>query len=122
MIVVGVALAGAAGAMTRFVLERALTERYGHGFPWGTLLVNVSGSLLAGLVTGWALTHALAEGPATVAGAGFLGGYTTFSTFAVEGVRLVERHSRTRAVGSVLGSPAAALAAAAAGLAGTGAL
>lgn len=121
MIVAAVALAGAAGATARFVLERAATDRYGHRFPWGTLLVNVSGSLLAGLVAGWALSRVWSDTAVTVSGAGFLGGYTTFSTYAVEGIRLIERHGRARALAYALGSPAAALVAAAAGLAATGA-
>ena len=90
-----VALAGGLGAATRFWVDGTITQRNPTRFPLGTLLINVSGSLLLGLLVGWASGHAAGDLVA-IAGTGFLGGYTTFSTASVEAFRLVrtERDSR----------------------------
>ena len=62
----------------------------GHGVPAGTVVVNVSGSLVLGMLVGWAMRHGGAsEEVKAVLGTGFLGGYTTFSTASVEAARLV---------------------------------
>lgn len=89
MILVGVLLAGAAGASARALVER-WTPRPASGLPAGTLLVNVSGSFTLGIITGLALAHGLAPSARTIAGTGFLGGYTTFSTYVYEIVRQTE--------------------------------
>ncbi|MBU4214572.1 MAG: CrcB family protein [Actinobacteria bacterium] len=89
MILLLVALAGGAGAGTRFWLDTLVARRNHTGVPLGTVLINVSGSLLLGLLTGWVLAHDGASSLRAVAGTGFLGGYTTFSTASVEGVRLI---------------------------------
>ena len=100
MIVVMVAAAGAAGAVCRFLIETALRRR--RSYPIGTLVVNVSGSLLLGLVAGLVTGGMLGESWSDIAGAGFLGGYTTFSAAAVEAVRLAGvRRTRAAAVASV---------------------
>ncbi len=85
-----VALGGAAGAWTRYHASRWIHERTGTGFPWGTLAVNLSGSFILGL-----LVPLLADPDALAPlGAfleiGLLGAFTTFSTFAFETVRLTE--------------------------------
>jgi CrcB protein len=95
--VLAVALAGALGAPARYLVERAISERRGRGFPWGTLVVNVSGSLALGFVTGLALYHGLGTTPKAVVGTGFIGAYTTFSTFAYETVDVAERSTARRA-------------------------
>jgi CrcB protein len=83
-----IALAGGLGALTRFSLDTWVARHNRTGFPLGTILINVTGSFLLGLVAGWMLTGVL--GPVgAVAGTGFLGGYTTFSTASVEGARLL---------------------------------
>ena len=87
---VAVAVAGGLGAPARYVLDAFVADRAGGVFPWGTLVVNVSGSLVLGMVTGLALYHGLGELPRVAAGAGFCGAYTTFSTFSYETVRLLE--------------------------------
>lgn len=86
-----VALAGGVGAVARLVVDGMIRARTGGGYPVGTTAINLSGSLLLGLVVG--LSGAVLPDPARlVLGTGFLGGYTTFSTASVETVRLaVER-------------------------------
>ena len=94
MSVLWVALAGGLGAVARLVLDGVLKTRTGAGYPVGTTVINLSGSLLLGLVVG--LTGAVLPSWARlVLGTGFLGGYTTFSTAAVETVRLAaeRRHA-----------------------------
>lgn len=106
------------GALTRHLVTVLLTasSRRSDGFPVGTLVVNVSGSFLLGLVTGLALHAGLAEGPTVAMSAGFCGGYTTWSTFAAESVDLLERGAVARVVGNLAGSVALGLLAAGAGL------
>lgn len=86
--VLALACAGALGAPARFLLERRMTLRVGHGFPWGTTCVNLLGSFALGLVIGLGEFRGLDHDVARVAGVGFLGAFTTFSTFAVEAARL----------------------------------
>ena len=83
-----VALAGGLGAGARFVVDGLLTERTSRSLPLATLIINVIGSFLLGVVTGWTAGSELALVRA-VLGGGFLGGVTTFSTASVEFVRLV---------------------------------
>ena len=96
MIVLGVFLAGGAGAIARYLVDAFVQRRPGTSFPYGVLVINVSGSLLLGLLTGFALYHAFPHTPQVILGTGFCGGYTTFSTHALDTVALVE-HRRTRA-------------------------
>jgi CrcB protein len=100
-----VALAGALGAATRYVVERAVTARTRTTWPLGTFVVNMTGCLALGLVT-----------PNTVLGIGFVGAYTTFSAYAVEIVKVDAEQSRLRAVGYGLGSVAGGVLAAGLGL------
>lgn len=81
--------AGLGGVLRHGVNLAAL--RLGAGFPWGTLGINVAGSVMMGLVTGWL---ALRGGPPQArlfVATGILGGFTTFSTFSLETVTLLER-------------------------------
>jgi CrcB protein len=83
-----VALFGALGALGRLGCSKLLPSAAG-GIPWATLLVNGLGSLLLGLLTGWCLsTDALDERWRIALATGFLGSFTTFSTFSVETVQL----------------------------------
>jgi fluoride exporter len=122
-LVVGVALAGAAGAPARFVVERVARTRWPSRWPWGTFAVNVSGSLALGVLVGLALAQGLDPDVRTVAGTGFLGAYTTFSTYAYETVRVAaDRPSRRGlAVAYASGSVVASVLAAVVGLALAGA-
>jgi len=89
-----VGLAGGTGAVVRFLLDRWLTSRVRTSWPFATLAINVSGTFLLGLLTGWCATHQGWEAWQTVVGTGLLGGYTTFSAASVEVGRLL-RDKRT---------------------------
>lgn len=121
ILVLLVAVGGALGAPSRYALEWWVRTRRPTVTPVGTLAVNVSGSLALGVVVGLALAHGLDADLRTVVGTGFLGGYTTFSTYAYEIVRRSEEGHTGVAVGYALGSVAAATIAAAVGLVVTGA-
>lgn len=88
MTVLLVALAGGLGAATRFLVDSWVARRLRATLPTGTVVVNVTGSLALGMLTGWALRHGGGGEVSSVVGTGFLGGYTTFSTASVEAVRL----------------------------------
>lgn len=109
--------AGALGAVLRYVLDRAIRDRTGGAFPWGILVVNATGSLALGILTGLALYHGFSGTPPVVLGAGFCGAYTTFSGFTFDTVRLVEDRAVARAVASALGTLAVGVGAAALGIA-----
>jgi fluoride exporter len=113
----GVAGAGAAGACARYLLDRWVVARHPGGFPRATLLINTTGTLILGLLTGGVLYHGLGHVPEAVAGTGFCGGYTTFSTFTVENVRLAQQGRLVTSVGYTASSLVLGLAAAAAGVA-----
>jgi len=112
----GLVAAGAAGAVARYLVTRAVQLRTRSDIPWGTVVVNVTGAFLLGLVTGAGIYHGLTETPRIVLGVGFCGAYTTFSTLAVETVRLVEAGKVADAARNLAGSVAVGLVAAAAGL------
>jgi CrcB protein len=109
--------AGALGAPARYLVDGAVGDRTEGVFPWGTFVVNATGSLLLGFLTGLALYHALPATPKLVLGTGFCGAYTTFSTFSFETVRLIEEGAVNEAVRNSLGTLVVGAAAAAAGLA-----
>jgi CrcB protein len=109
--------AAALGACARHLLGEHVRERVPGRFPWGTFVINASGSLLLGVITGLGIYHGLAKVPALVLGVGFCGAYTTFSTFAVETVRLLEDGAVKEALHHSLGGLLTCVTAAAAGLA-----
>ena len=111
-----VALAAAVGATARFALDHAVSCRVGGTFPWGTFAVNVSGSFSLGLLVGLVALRGVDTAYLVVLGTGFLGAYTTFSTWMVQTVRLLEAGSVGRALWNVLGSWGAGTAAAVLGL------
>ena len=116
MIAVWVALAGSVGAVTRFVVDSSLRARFATPLPWPTVLINVTGSLLLGILTGAVLFHDAPTTMLTIAGIGFCGGYTTFSTTSVDSVRLIAQHRYAGAATIAFGTLATTLVAAAAGL------
>lgn len=85
------ALAGGVGASARFILDGVIRTRLKTAFPWATTVINVTGSLLLGLLTGLTVVHLLPEQLGVILGAGFLGGYTTFSTASYETVQLIRQ-------------------------------
>lgn len=112
MTVLLVALGAAVGAPLRYYTDRAIQSRHGGVLPWGTLAVNVGGSLLFGVLAGGAAAGDVAPAVLAAAGVGFCGALTTYSTFGYETVRLDRDGSRAYAVLNVLLSLAAGLAAA----------
>jgi CrcB protein len=103
------------------LLDGLVQDRTDGAFPWGTFVINVSGSFTLGLITGAALYHAFPSTPKVWLGTGFCGAYTTFSTFTFETIRLLEEGAVTDAFRNALASlllgalaPAAGLAIAAA--------
>jgi len=105
------AAAGALGAVTRYLIGGAIQGRSRGSFPWGTMAVNVSGSLLLGVMLGLSREQAAGWGPFVVVGIGFCGAYTTFSTFTIETVVLAEAGRYRAAVTNVLACTGAAMAA-----------
>ncbi|MDQ0756593.1 CrcB protein [Arthrobacter sp. B3I4] len=110
-------VAGGLGAGTRFVVDGLVRARLRTALPVGTIAINVTGSFLLGLVAGAVIVHAAPVELQAIAGTGFLGGYTTFSTASFETVRLVQSGRTGLALLNGLGTAVAAVGAAAAGLA-----
>ncbi|HVX70862.1 MAG TPA: CrcB family protein [Mycobacteriales bacterium] len=112
-----VSLAAAIGAAGRYSLDVTVQRRHSSVLPWGTFIVNATGSFALGLVTGLATHHGLGGRWAAILGIGLLGGYTTWSTFMWESFTLTEQRRLGAAVANISGSLAVGLCAAAAGLA-----
>lgn len=93
-----VALGSAVGGVARFALSALVQQRVGPNFPVGTLVVNISGSLLLGFLLRYALgTDVVSPEIRALLTTGFCGGYTTFSTFTYETMVLIEDGESTRA-------------------------
>lgn len=107
---------GGFGAALRFVVDGAVRKRWPSALPWGTFLINVTGSLLLGFLTELALAQVVAEQWRLVIGTGILGGYTTFSTASLETVRLAQQGKIAGAIGYGGGTLVASVLAAALGL------
>nr|WP_311379578.1 CrcB family protein [Arthrobacter sp. ISL-48] len=110
-------LAGGLGAGTRFVIDGLVRSRLRTALPMGTIAINITGSFLLGLVAGAVIIHAAPVEVQAIAGTGFLGGYTTFSTASFETVRLIQSRRTGLALLNGIGTAVAAVGAAAAGLA-----
>lgn len=108
----GVAVAGGAGAVLRLLVDGSVTQRFAAGLPYGTLVVNLSGAFVLGLLDG----AVLPEHVALVVGTGLVGAYTTFSTWIFETQRLAEERQLVRAAANLGLSVLAGLAVAALGL------
>lgn len=107
---VGAALAGGVGAVLRYVLDIAVGSLAGRRFPWGILVVNLTGSFALGLVT------TALPGQAFLLGAGLLGGYTTFSTAMLDTVALWRDGERAASAVNAVGMLASGLVAAGLGM------
>ena len=114
-IVVGVA--GAIGAVARYLLDGAVQDRTAGLFPFGTLAVNVVGSVVLGFLVGYVLAHTDGRTARTIIGTGFCGALTTWSTASWETVRLAEEGATITAITFTLVNVVASFAAAAVGIA-----
>jgi fluoride exporter len=100
LVLLGIGALGGVGALARFLVDGAVVERLGRSFPYGTLVVNLTGAFLLG-----ALVGTVADDDALrLAGTGLLGSYTTFSTWAFESHRLGEDGQHALAVVNFAGS------------------
>lgn len=117
MTVIWIALAGSVGAIARFVVDGSIRARWPSEFPGATMLINVSGSLLLGVVTGLVLFQGCPGALRLIVGTGFCGGYTTFSTASFETVRLIQRRAPWPAIGNAVGTVALTVATGGLGLA-----
>jgi fluoride exporter len=104
----GVMAIGGAGSVARFLVDRAVARRMARSFPFGTLVVNISGAALLGFLAGLALS----KDAALLVGTAFVGAYTTFSTWMLETQRLAEERQVWAATANVVVSVVLGLAAA----------
>jgi CrcB protein len=110
-----VALGAAIGAPLRYLVDRAVQARHDSLFPWGTFAVNVTGSLILGVLVGGA--EAVPGNVATLLGTGLCGALTTYSTFGFETIRLIEDRAWLYAVANAVASIVVGLGAAFVGIA-----
>lgn len=118
MTIIEIAAGGAAGAVARYLVDGWVSERTGGSFPFGTLVVNVSGTFLLGLLATLVLERSMlsvAIRPAVLIG--FVGAYTTFSTWMLESWRLAEFGDLLGAAANLGGSVALGVVALGAGIA-----
>jgi CrcB protein len=102
MIYLLIALGGAAGSLTRYVVGGAIQRSSSSGFPIGTMVVNVSGCFLIGILVRQFLNMQLSNDLRALLIVGFCGGFTTFSTFSAETLALIEGAEYARATAYVL--------------------
>ncbi|MFZ3562132.1 MULTISPECIES: fluoride efflux transporter CrcB [unclassified Streptomyces] len=100
------------GAPLRYLTDRTVQSRHDTVFPWGTFAVNVTGSLILGLVTGAVAAGGASSQVQLLLGTGLCGALTTYSTFSYETLRLAEDGARFYAAVNVVGSVVAGLGAA----------
>ncbi len=116
---ISVVLGSALGGIARYFLSGFIARRVGETFPWGTLAINVSGAFLIGIFAALARDHALlfaSSNPWLFAATGFLGCYTTVSSFSLQTLALAKDGEGGRATGYVILSVALSIGAAALGL------
>lgn len=112
--VLAVALGGAIGALVRYFVSLWALELFGTALPWGTLFINVTGSFFIGLVVEFSLTRAFGVTPLVrvFLTVGILGGYTTFSTYALETLTLLGERAQIAGIAYAFGSVVLGVAAA----------
>jgi CrcB protein len=93
-----IGIAGALGAVVRYVFGHFIAERSGAPFPSGTLLINITGAFLIALVFALSAKKLLSPALQSMLATGFLGGYTTFSTMSWEGTQLARGGTNTRSL------------------------
>ncbi|GJM82610.1 MAG: fluoride efflux transporter CrcB [Paenibacillus sp.] len=102
-----IGLGGIIGTLLRYFLGQwvsSRTTRSGSSFPWGTWIINLSGSLLLGVLSGLHARHSLPDWSWLMLGTGFCGAYTTFSTFGYETVTLISKGYKIQAAVYILTS------------------
>lgn len=109
LILVLVGAGGAIGSVARYLISGLVQQRSHSGFPWGTVAVNLTGSLLIGIVFGAFDGRAGSGELLAFLVAGILGGYTTFSTFSVETMKLLENRRYLWALGNTMGQVTAGM-------------
>ena len=118
MLYVIVFLGAGIGGALRHGVNTASARLFGLDFPYGTLIVNIAGSFLMGVLAGWFLARpGIAQNLRLFLTTGILGGFTTFSAFSLDSALLIERQAYWLAAAYVAGSVVASLAALFAGLA-----
>jgi CrcB protein len=115
-LLVWIALGGALGALARYGLAGWVQDGTAGTFPWGTLIVNVLGCFLLGFAIRVLQLSALSPALRGAVTVGFLGAFTTFSTFSLEAIGLIQEERWARAAGYLGGSVALGLVAVVAGL------
>ncbi|MFE7038234.1 fluoride efflux transporter CrcB [Streptomyces atratus] len=118
LVIVGAAV----GAPLRYLTDRAVQSRHDTVFPWGTFAVNVTGSLILGLLTGAVAAGAASSHLQLLLGTGLCGALTTYSTFGYETLRLAQDGAKSYAAANVVASVVAGLGAAFAGVSAAEAL
>jgi fluoride exporter len=108
---IAISIGAVVGANARYLLGGWLSDRLGSGFPWATFAINVTGSLLIGIVLGLATDRVVPAWWRPGIAIGFLGSYTTFSTFSYETLNLLRGGSYPAALANMGGSVVASLAA-----------
>ncbi len=99
-----VAIGGAAGAMMRWLVASGVQKMTGGAFPWGTFAVNALGSFLLGFLFVWLIERSTASELLRLAiTVGFMGAFTTFSTYSLESVRLLQEGAFSLAFGNIAG-------------------
>lgn len=111
-----IAIGGAFGAVSRYSIAQLAINLFGKGFPFGTLIVNFVGSLLMGLLFGLVEAEHLVPEARMALGIGFLGALTTFSTFSLDTLLLMQEGDWAKAMLNVLLNVGLSLAAAFIGL------
>jgi fluoride exporter len=112
-----IALGGAGGAISRYLVDTFVSERVGAEFPWGTFVVNITGSFVLGVLFALAVERDVLPSDIRLpVMTGFIGAYTTFSTLMLETWRLAETGSTVAALANVVGSVAVGLTVMAGGL------
>ncbi len=116
-LIIAIALGGAIGAVGRHYVSAVMILLVGHGFPWGTLVVNVAGSFVMGaLIETMALVWSPSAEMRALLTVGVLGAFTTFSTFSLDVVTLYERGASLQLATYILASVAVSILALFAGL------
>lgn len=99
-----VGLGGIFGTLLRFYLGKWISAKASTSFPWGTWVINISGSFILGILSGLHSSQTIPNWSWLMLGVGFCGAYTTFSTFGYETIGLIEKGNKSQAAAYVITS------------------